>query len=93
MRRRRAAPRRPALLSLRLSRRRRGSSHLALSLCTTPDGVKLDYYPTTGTCKTSMDHPSQGKTQMFRKNLSDRDFARVLDDPRAHTRAGYQTKR
>ena len=33
------------------------------------DGVKLDYYPTTGTAKTSMDHPSQGKTQMFRRDL------------------------
>ncbi|KAI9348236.1 hypothetical protein DFJ73DRAFT_777301 [Zopfochytrium polystomum] len=38
-------------------------------------GVKMDYYPTTGT----------GKTQMFRRHLSGQDFSRVLDNPRAHT--------
>ena len=86
------AERRGAPALLRSLRRRRLTSP-SLSRSSTPDGVKLDYYPTTGTVKTSMEHPRQGSTQMFRKNLSDRDFARVLDDPRAHTRAGYQTKK
>jgi hypothetical protein len=39
-----------------------------------------------------MDHPSQGKTQMFRRNLSDHEFSEVLTNPRAHTNQGYQTK-
>jgi hypothetical protein len=45
-----------------------------------------------GTVKTSMDHPSQGKTQMFRRNLSDTQFESVCNNPRAHTGQGYQTK-
>ena len=30
-----------------------------------------------GTVKTSMDHPSQGKTQMFRRGLDDAGFQQV----------------
>ncbi|CAK0787217.1 hypothetical protein CVIRNUC_010433 [Coccomyxa viridis] len=56
------------------------------------DGCKMDYYPTTGTVKTSMDHPSQGKTQMFRRGLDDAGFQQVLENPRYHTGQGYQTK-
>ncbi|KAJ3110938.1 hypothetical protein HDU96_006134 [Phlyctochytrium bullatum] len=56
------------------------------------DGVKMDYYPTTGTVKTSMDHPSQGKTQMFRRDLSESEFRSVLDNPRQHTGKGYQRR-
>ena len=41
--------------------------------------------PTSGTVKTSMDHPSQGKTQMFRRGLSEAQFQAVLLNPRAHT--------
>lgn len=56
------------------------------------DDVKMDFYPNTGTVKTSMDHPEQGKTQMWRKGLSDADFKRVCENPRAHTGQGYQRK-
>eukprot|EP00027_Filamoeba_sp_ATCC50430_P013315 CAMPEP_0168565190 /NCGR_PEP_ID=MMETSP0413-20121227/13685_1 /TAXON_ID=136452 /ORGANISM="Filamoeba nolandi, Strain NC-AS-23-1" /LENGTH=86 /DNA_ID=CAMNT_0008596989 /DNA_START=46 /DNA_END=303 /DNA_ORIENTATION=+ len=56
----------------------------------TRDNVKMDYYYTTGTVKTSMDHPSQGKTQMFRRELSNQEFSQVLDNPRSHTGKGYQ---
>ncbi|WIA29386.1 hypothetical protein OEZ86_011890 [Tetradesmus obliquus] len=56
------------------------------------DGVKMDYYYTTGTVKTSMDHPSQGKTQMFRRGLDEAQFESVCNNPRAHTGQGYQTK-
>lgn len=71
------------------------------------DGVKMDYYYTTGTVKTAMDHPAQvganqawgrleaqdsrqhgcmsmcamqhmqGKTQMFRRDLSESQFQQV----------------
>ncbi|KAJ3333820.1 hypothetical protein HDU76_002926 [Blyttiomyces sp. JEL0837] len=53
----------------------------------------MDYYPTTGTVKTSMNHPKQGKTQMFRRNLSEDAFIKVLKNPRFHTGQGYQRKR
>ncbi|KXZ51160.1 hypothetical protein GPECTOR_13g647 [Gonium pectorale] len=56
-------------------------------------GVKLDYYYTTGTTKTSMDHPKRGSTQLFRRDLSEREYNAVLDNPRVHTGKGYYTKR
>lgn len=56
----------------------------------TNGNTRMDYYPTTGTIKTAMDHPSQGKTQMFRRDLGESDFARVCENPRAHTGHGYQ---
>eukprot|EP00884_Botryococcus_braunii_P019372 jgi/Botrbrau1/6118/Bobra.331_2s0013.1 len=55
------------------------------------DGVKMDYYYTTGTTKTSMNHPTQGNTQMFRQNLSEQAFRDVCNNPRSHTGQGYQT--
>lgn len=45
-----------------------------------------------GTVKTSMDHPSQGKTQMFRRGLDEAQFQAVCQEPRTHTGQGYQTK-
>lgn len=56
------------------------------------DGAKMDYYPSTGTVKTSMDHPTQGRTQMFRRDLDNADFGGVCENPRTHTGHGYQTK-
>lgn len=44
-----------------------------------------------GTVKTSMDHPSQGKTQMFRRDMDSAQFESVMDNPRSHTGHGYQT--
>jgi hypothetical protein len=55
--------------------------------------VKMDYYPTTGTVKTSMAHPKQGNTQMFRRGLDHEEFSNVAYNPRSHTGKGYQTKR
>lgn len=45
-----------------------------------------------GTVKTSIDHPSQGPTQMFRRGLGESEFQAVLENPRYHTGHGYQTK-
>ncbi|KAG2498381.1 hypothetical protein HYH03_003640 [Edaphochlamys debaryana] len=55
-------------------------------------GVKADYYYTTGTIKTSMDHPRQGPTQLFRRDLSDSQYNAVLNNPRTHTGQGYHRK-
>ncbi len=38
---------------------------------------------TAGTVKTSMNHPTQGNTQMFRRNLDDAGFQQVCA-PLAH---------
>jgi len=53
----------------------------------------MDYYPTTGTVKTSMDHPSKGHTQLFRHGLTESEFHSVAMEPRSHTGKGYYTKK
>ena len=54
--------------------------------------VKLDWYFTTGTVKTSLDHPMQGKTQMFASEVDPVTYRHILHDPRAHTNVRYQTR-
>lgn len=46
-----------------------------------------------GTVKTPTSHPRQGKTQMFRRDLSGEELQRVASNPRPHTGKGYQTKK
>jgi hypothetical protein len=48
--------------------------------------MKLDWFYTTGTIKTSIDHPRQGKTQMFAKaGVTPELFRQILENPRVHT--------
>jgi hypothetical protein len=54
--------------------------------------IKLDWYFTTATVKTSMDHPTQGRTQLFRKKVTPKVYRRILENPRAHTNQGYQRR-
>jgi hypothetical protein len=53
---------------------------------------KLDWYFTTGTVKTSMDHPLQGKTQMFGAQVDPVVYREILENPRVHTNVRYQTR-
>ena len=76
----------PPLLSPRLLGRLRAgwqqtghNTQSRVEFYTRPDGVKMDYYPTTGTVKTSLQHPTQGATQMFRRDLSEAEFVRVRE--------------
>jgi hypothetical protein len=54
--------------------------------------IKLDWYFTTATVKTSLDHPVQGKTQLFAKECSPKLYTQVLTNPRTHTGKRYQRK-
>lgn len=55
--------------------------------------VKLDWYYTAATIKTAMDHPRQGKTQLFAKAGVTPDlYVQILENPRIHTEKRYQTK-
>lgn len=49
--------------------------------------VKLDFYYSTGTVKTSMEHPRQGKTQLFcdQDQITPDLYAEILKNPRVHT--------
>jgi hypothetical protein len=55
--------------------------------------VKLDWYYTAATIKTAMDHPRQGKTQLFAKaGVTPDVYAQILANPRIHTEKRYQRK-
>merc|ERR1712106_682843 len=49
------------------------------------DGTRMNYYPSTGTVGTSMNHPTQGNTQMFRRDVP---VETLMENPRAHTGHG-----
>jgi hypothetical protein len=52
--------------------------------------VKLDFYYTTGTVKTTLYHITTGRNQLFRGGLTPEQYAAVLNNPRAHTNQGYR---
>lgn len=56
--------------------------------------VKLDFYYTTGTVKTVLDHPRQGVTQLFAKgdSLSPEMYIAILQNPRHHTGNRYHRR-
>lgn len=57
--------------------------------------VKLDFYYTTGTVKTVLDHPRQGVTQLFAtgESLTPEMYVAILQNPRHHTGNRYQRRR
>lgn len=56
------------------------------------DYVKLDWYYTTATIKTSLDHPVQGKSQLFGAHVDPDTYCAILENPRAHTGNRYHRK-
>lgn len=42
------------------------------------------------TVGTYMDHPKQGKTQLFRRNCTENEVRNILKNPRIHTGKGYR---
>ena len=54
--------------------------------------IKLDWYFTTGTIKTSMNHPVQGHTQLFGARVDPEMYRAILQNPRVHTGQRYQQR-
>eukprot|EP01083_Nonionella_stella_P251338 867274_1 len=54
--------------------------------------IKIDFYYTTGTVKTVMDHPTTGRNELFRNTPSPEDYIRILKNPRSHTGRGYRQR-
>lgn len=48
-------------------------------------GGKRDLF----TVATAINHPTKGKTQLFRKYITDQELEAVMKNPRAHTDKGY----
>ena len=52
----------------------------------------INIYYTTRTVGTCLEHPRQGRTQLFRRGVSDALLKEILRDPRVHTPKGYQRR-
>jgi len=56
-------------------------------------GVRANVYVTTGTVATSLEHPTQGKTQLFRGQRNTfEELEEIFQNPRVHTDSGYKTR-
>ena len=56
------------------------------------DSVRLNFYLSTGTVASFLDHPKQRKSQLFRGSCTMADATKLFDDPRSHTGKGYHTR-
>lgn len=54
--------------------------------------ARINVYYTTGTVGTSLEHPRQGRTQLFRRGITLAELIEILDNPRVHTGAGYHRR-
>jgi hypothetical protein len=52
--------------------------------------TRLNFWLSTGTVGSYLDHPSQGKTQLFRRQVDMQQAEEIFQNPRVHTGAGYQ---
>jgi hypothetical protein len=56
------------------------------------EGVRLNFWLSTGTVGSYLEHPRRGKTQLFRREVSMSEARDVFDNPRQHTGKGYHRK-
>ena len=56
-------------------------------------GEQVNVWWSTATVGTYLDHPRQGKTQLFRRNCSLVELREILDNPRKHTGKGCRNYR
>lgn len=54
--------------------------------------VRINVYWTTGTVGTCINHPRQGKTQLFRRDIDLDKLREIFRNPRVHTGNGYFKK-
>lgn len=52
--------------------------------------IRINIFWTTGTVGTCLDHPRQGKTQLFRRHVDLSTLREIFKNPRVHT--GYYTR-
>lgn len=51
--------------------------------------MRINVYLSKMTVGTVVNHPKHGRTQLFRRNVSDKMMAAIFNDPRTHTSIGY----
>ena len=55
--------------------------------------VRLNFWLSTGTVGSYLEHPRQGKTQLFRRDVTMMEAEGIFVNPRMHTGRGYQYAR
>ena len=60
-----------------------------VSFARSGNGQRINVYWTTGTVGTCLNHPRQGKTQLFRRKVDVTLLREIFRDPRVHTGSGY----
>lgn len=53
---------------------------------------RINVYLTKSTFVTQLEHPKQGKSQLFRRNVRQEDYDRIFTNPRTHTGKGYHRR-
>jgi len=56
------------------------------------DKYELHVWCTTGTIGSYLDHPRQGPTQLYRRNVSWSELRQIMNNPRVHTGTGYHER-
>ncbi len=54
--------------------------------------MRINVYYSKMTVATCIDHPKQGKTQLFRRNVTIEELEKIFENPRHHTGKGYHKK-
>lgn len=55
--------------------------------------ARINVYTTKMTVGTAIHHPKQGKTQMFRRDVSLELLDKLFENPRQHTGKGYRQRK
>eukprot|EP00957_Ditylum_brightwellii_P110453 8423829-Ditylum_brightwellii.AAC.1 len=56
------------------------------------NAVRLNFWLTTGTVESYLQHLRHGKTQLFRRNIYIDEAEQIFTNPRIHTGRGYHTR-
>jgi len=56
-------------------------------------GARINVYYSTGTVGSCLNHPKQGKTQLFRRDVDLAVLEKIFDNPRLHSGKGYHRKK
>jgi hypothetical protein len=67
----------------------KGSSCFSSAGCKTINKYMLHIWCTTGTVASFLDHPNQGRTQLYRRNVDWSMLVQIMQKPRVHTGQGY----
>ena len=75
-----------------VSQKSRVVSFLKQGECSKHGNIRINIYWTSGTVGICLDHPRQGRTQLFRRNVDMETLRKIFKNPSAHTGAGYYQK-